>query len=120
MSRVHKIGEGNNMSSKVLVLLEDDLDGSKASETVTFGIDGTQYEIDLNEQNAQKLRGDLDGYISKARKVGGRRSGRRSTDGRGNVDLRAVRAWASSNGIELATRGRIPGVVIDQYRAAGN
>ena len=45
------------MSSKVLVVLEDDLDGSKASETVTFAIDGTQYEIDLNEQNAQKLRG---------------------------------------------------------------
>ena len=38
------------MSSKVLVVLEDDLDGSKASETVTFAIDGTQYEIDLNEQ----------------------------------------------------------------------
>jgi hypothetical protein len=40
------------MSSKVLVVLEDDLDGSKASETVTFAIDGTQYEIDLNDQNA--------------------------------------------------------------------
>ena len=57
------------MSSKVLVVLEDDLDGSKASETVTFAIDGTQYEIDLNDQNAKKLRDALDGYVSKARKV---------------------------------------------------
>jgi hypothetical protein len=36
------------------------------------------------------------------------------------VDNRAVRAWAASNGIELSERGRIPGVVIEQYRAAGN
>ena len=108
------------MSSKVLIVLEDDLDGSKASETVTFAIDGTQYEIDLNEQNAQKLRADLDGYISKARKVGGRRSGRRSTDGHGNVDLKAVRAWAASNNVELSSRGRVPQAVLEQYRAAGN
>jgi hypothetical protein len=33
-----QIGEGNKMSSKVLVVLEDDLDGSKASETVTLGL----------------------------------------------------------------------------------
>lgn len=108
------------MSSKVLVVLEDDLDGSKASETVTFAIDGTQYEIDLNEQNAQKLRADLDGYISKARKVGGGRSGRKSTDGHGNVDLKAVRAWAASNNVELSSRGRVPQAVLEQYRAAGN
>ena len=47
------------MSSKVLVVLEDDLDGSKASETVTFALDGTQYEIDLNDQNAQAHAGWL-------------------------------------------------------------
>jgi len=108
------------MSSKMLVVLEDDLDGSKASETVTFAIDGTQYEIDLNNQNAQALRSALDGYVSKARKVGGRRSGRKSTNGSSNVDLKAVRAWAASNGIELSSRGRIPQAVLDQYRAAGN
>jgi hypothetical protein len=107
------------MSSKVLVVLEDDLDGSKASETVTFAIDGTQYEIDLNDQNAQALRSALDGYVSKARKVG-RRSNRKSTDGSSNVDLKAVRAWAASNGVELSSRGRIPQTVLDQYRSAGN
>jgi hypothetical protein len=107
------------MSSKVLVVLEDDLDGSMASETVTFAIDGTQYEIDLNDQNAQALRSALDGYVIKARKVG-RRSGRKSTDGSGNVNLKAVRAWAASNGVELSSRGRIPQAVLDQYRAAGN
>ena len=36
------------------------------------------------------------------------------------VDTKAVRVWAASNGIELKGRGRIPGHVVEQYRAAGN
>jgi hypothetical protein len=106
------------MSSKVLVVLEDDMDGGKASETITFAIDGTQYEIDLNDQNAKKLRDALDGYVSKARKVSGRRSTARK-DGSG-VDNTAVRRWAESNGIELSKRGRIPQDVVSQFKAAGN
>jgi hypothetical protein len=113
-----QIGEGNKMSSKVLVVLEDDLDGSKASETVTFGIDGTQYEIDLNSQNAQALRSALDGYVSKARKVS--RRTRKTSKSFSEVDSSAVRKWAAANQIELSTRGRIPTDVVSQYRAAGN
>ena len=106
------------MSSKVVVLLEDDLDGGKAEETIEFGIDGTTYAIDLSDQNAKKLRGALDGYISKARKVSGRRSTNRKASS--GVDLRAVRAWAASNGVELANRGRVPASVLEQFRAARN
>jgi hypothetical protein len=105
------------MSSKVLVILEDDLDGGKADETVEFGLDGTSYAIDLSDANAKKLRDTLDGYVSKARKTGGRRSSRR--DGT-KPDLKAVRAWAASNNIELSKRGRIPQSVLDQYHAACN
>lgn len=106
------------MSSKVLVVLEDDLDGSKASETVTFAIDGIQYEIDLNTQNAKKLRDALEGYVSKARKVSGRT--RKTSKSFGDVDTSAVRAWAASNGIKVSERGRIAADVVSQYRAAGN
>ena len=106
------------MSSKVLVVLEDDVDGGKASETITFAIDGTKYEIDLNDQNAKKLRDALDGYVSKARKASGKRSSSRKTSS--GVDLRAVRAWAASNGIELSSRGRVPSSVLERYRSAGN
>jgi hypothetical protein len=106
------------MSSKVVVLLEDDVDGTRADETIEFGIDGTNYAIDLNDQNAKKLRGALDGYINKARKVSGKRStSRKASSG---LDLKAVRAWAASNGIELSSRGRVPSSVLEQYRAAGN
>jgi hypothetical protein len=105
------------VSSRTLVILEDDLDGGEAAETVEFGLDGTSYAIDLSDTNAKKLRGALDGYISKARKTGGRRSSRRAGS---KVDLKAVRAWAASNKIELASRGRISQSVLDQYHAAGN
>ena len=37
-----------------------------------------------------------------------------------NLDLKAVRAWAASNKIELSSRGGAPANVIEQYRAAGN
>ena len=106
------------MSSKVIVLLEDDVDGSKADETIEFGIDGTTYAIDLSNSNATKLRGALDGYINKARKVSGKRS--TSPKASSGVDLKAVRAWAASNGIELSSRGRVPASVLQQYKSAGN
>jgi hypothetical protein len=105
------------MSSKVVVLLEDDVDGTRADETIEFGIDGTTYAIDLNDQNAKKLRAALDGYISKARKVTVKRSSRKTSS---DIDSRTVRRWAEANGIELSKRGRIPQDVVSQFRAAGN
>jgi hypothetical protein len=106
------------MSSKVLVILEDDLDGGKADETVEFGLDGAAYAIDLSDDNAKKLRGALDGYVSKARKVSGKRTSSRSAVS--PIDSKAIRAWAASNGIELSKRGRIPQDVVSQFRAAVN
>ena len=106
------------MSSKVIVLLEDDFDGTKADETVEFGLDGVAYAIDLSDDNAKKLRGALDGYVSKARKVSGRRSSGRKAGS--PIDNTAVRAWAEANGIEVSKRGRISQDVVSQFRAAGN
>jgi Lsr2 len=40
------------VARKVNVLLVDDIDGSDAVETVSFGLDGTHYEIDLNSDHA--------------------------------------------------------------------
>jgi hypothetical protein len=111
-------GGRNQMASRTIVLLEDDVDGSTANETIEFGIDGTTYAIDLSDSNAKKLRGALDGYISKARKVSGKRSTSRKASSA--VDLKAVRVWAASNGIELASRGRVPASVLERYRSAGN
>jgi hypothetical protein len=107
------------MATRVTTSLVDDTDGSEAQETVAFGLEGTTYEIDLSDRNAKKLRDALGPWVAKARKTGGRRSARKDGSG-SNVDLKAVRAWAASNKIDLSSRGRIPRTVIDQFHAAGN
>ena len=99
------------MAQKVQVLLVDDVDGSEASESVTFGFDGTNYELDLSQTNAKKLRDELGPWIKAARKTGGTRPPSKSNS---NVDLKAVRAWAASNKIEMSNRGRVPASIIEQ------
>ena len=47
------------MAQKVQTLFIYDLDGSEADGTVRFGLDGTEYEIDLNTDHAQELRDAL-------------------------------------------------------------
>ena len=105
--------------------LIDDLDGSEATETVTFGLDGTTYEIDLNKKNAAALRKVLEPYRKAARtghSTGGRRKAAPAATGRKSqrdYDIVQLREWAGSNGVELPARGRIPQAVVDQYKAAG-
>src|SRR3954454_2603588 len=113
------------MAQKTLVLLEDDLEGGEAAETVTFALDGASYEIDLNEINAKRLRASLEEFAASARKVTGGTSrkapaARRSSRVTHEIDPHAVRAWAASNGIQVSARGRLSASVIEQYRAAGN
>src|SRR5918998_1193241 len=111
------------MASKTVILLEDDTDGSEAAETVRFGIDGVDYEIDLSDRNAAKLRNALEPYVAKARrtgKSGGRRRGTARANGFGEVDTKAVRKWAEANDVKLSSRGRIPADVLQKYRAAGH
>jgi hypothetical protein len=68
------------MAQRRVVELIDDLDGKVLdhAETVTFGLDGVDYEIDLSDKNAAKLRGALAPYVAAGRAKSGRRSGGRS------------------------------------------
>src|SRR5437867_399314 len=61
---------GTGMARKVEVKLLDDTDGSQADETVAFGVDGSNYEIDLSHKNAERLRSDLEKFLHAARRVG--------------------------------------------------
>jgi hypothetical protein len=113
--------EHAGMASRTIVELTDDVDGKPAAETLRFGLDCREHEIDLSVKNAKALRKDLEPWAAAARRV----SGRRATRGAASrvetgVDNAAVRAWAASNGIELSARSRLPKDVIEQYRAAGN
>ena len=107
------------MVSRTTVELLDDVDGKLAAETVTFGLDGHEFEIDLTEKNAKALRKALQPWAASARRVGGRKA-RALTVVAVGVDTKAVRAWAASNGIEVSARGRLSADVVEQYRAAGN
>ena len=68
------------MAQRVNVVLVDDIDGNDAEETVSFALDGVDYEIDLSDKHAGELRNALSLYVGHARRTGGRRkSGRRSS-----------------------------------------
>jgi hypothetical protein len=112
------------MAQRIVRELTDDTDGKPADETVTFALDGREYEIDLTTKNAAALRKAFDVYVKNGRRIGGRRprssssAPTPSSSSKGEVDTKAVRAWAGKNGYELSARGRIPTSVIEAYRKA--
>jgi hypothetical protein len=108
------------MAQKVNVLLVDDIDGSDADETIPFGLDGAHYEIDLNSDHAQELRGQLERYVKAARKVTGSagrptRVRRTAPDDARNKE---IRNWARDRHLDVNDRGRIPAGIVAQYEAA--
>jgi hypothetical protein len=112
------------VAQKVNIVLVDDIDGSEATETVSFGLDGTSYEIDLNDKNAGALRDALAGYVGHARKVGaasrrGRRaSGSSSSSSAGGPSPKEIRDWARGQGMDVPERGRVSADVRAAYEAA--
>ena|SRR5436190_84380 len=106
------------LATKIAVELEDDLEGGPADETVRFGLDGSEYEIDLNKKNIRAFRKQVAPYVERARKAGRgprRRTGRTSANRGRSSD---IRVWAKNKGIPLNARGRIPAGVAEQYEAA--
>jgi hypothetical protein len=107
------------MAQKVNIVLVDDLDGSDATQTVTFGLDGTTYEIDLNDKNAATLRDVLSGYVGHGRKVGAApRRGRRAAAVGSGPSAKEIRDWARANGHDVPDRGRVSAEVREAYAKA--
>jgi hypothetical protein len=117
---------------KIITTLVDDVDGSEASQTVTFGLDGTTYEIDLNDAHAEELRATIDKFLGAARRVGGRVpkprsapaakviSGKPSNITKLKPDNSVIRAWARSNGYTLGDKGRISADIVKAYEEANS
>lgn len=110
------------MAQKIQVILIDDLDGGPADETVTFGLDGTSYEIDLSEENVAKLREAFAPWVGHARKLGrtqtrSRRPRAGSAPASG-TSANTIREWARANGYTVNERGRIAADVRAAYEAA--
>ena len=123
------------MAQRTVVHLVDDIDGTEIrdnqGETVTFGLDGATYEIDLTDQNARQLREAVHVYIANARRISGgrgrssatgsvptQRRGGSSTGRRDPEQTKAIKEWARANGHKVAGRGRISQSVVEAYEAA--
>jgi Lsr2 len=108
------------------VVLTDDLDGSEAAETITYTVNGQDYEIDLSEENTQRFYDTFGQYIERSRRVErqtaptrrGRGNGRRRGGAGGRDDIPLIRAWAESQGMDVSTRGRIKKEIIAAYDEA--
>lgn len=115
------------MAQRVTTTVTDDIDGSKNAETVTFGLDGAQYEIDLAKKNASALRKAMGEFVSAARTIDSangqsdkfprrrRARGAGKSAGGAKSDVKTIREWAAANGISTSTRGRIAASVVEQY-----
>ena len=110
------------MAQRVNVVLVDDIDGADAAETVSFALDGVDYEIDLSDKHAAELRNAVSLYVGHARRTGGRRKSGRRAPSAGSGDSGAtaaeVRAWARENGWDVPERGRVSADVREAYDAA--
>jgi len=111
------------VAQRVQIILEDDYDGGDADETVTFGLDGAEYEIDLSSENAALLRDAVAPWLAHARKIGGRKRTRaaaapRATAAESGGATSDIRAWAIENGMEVSSRGRISSEVRQAYDEA--
>src|SRR5579872_53181 len=111
------------MAQKIQTLLVDDLDGGQADDTVRFGLDGVDYEIDLSVKHAEALRKALAPYLATARRAPGSaarrpgRGGRRAASSNGAAPT-TVREWARSQGIAVKDRGRVPADLVARFKSA--
>jgi Lsr2 len=115
------------MAQKIEVRLvcdmhDGDVDGT---ETLTFGLDGSSYEIDLCDAHAAELRDVVAPFVGAGRRAGrgsaatGSRRGRRGAGGGAQRDnIAEIRDWARKNGHQVSERGRIAAGVLEAYDAA--
>lgn len=115
------------MATKVVRI--DDLNPKvEATETVIYGIDGKNWEIDLSRDNAQKLRDALAPFEAVSREISSKEAARRTaqaTNGPsgngqlfGDTDPSTIRAWAQANGYDVTNKGRVPEHVVSAYLQA--
>ena len=93
----------------------DDIDGTDGANPQTFSIGKDAWEIDLTDENAEKLQEALAPFIEHARKTGKAAAPKRAS--RGTTMSKSIREWAEANGHTVPSRGRIPQVVVDAYNA---
>lgn len=105
------------MAREARYVLIDDIDGSPAKETVRFAVGRDYFEIDLKERHVEEFDADLSRWVKHARRLPSRAAESSAQAVGGVNDAPLIRAWAREHGMELATRGRIPAAIREQYYA---
>lgn len=108
------------------VELIDDIDGSTATTTIEFTINGKNYIIDLSDENAAEFNKALAPYIEHARRARATKKKTASRKPRSSSEASRIkrqksaqiRAWALENGITVAKRGVLNQSAIDAYETA--
>lgn len=110
------------MAKKTMVQLVDDLSGQAIEDgegrTIRFAFDGAEYEIDLTNSNIEEFSNSLERFVRASRRVAGRRKSG-GTAGRasgGDNETAAIREWAESQGLKVASRGRISADIVERYK----
>ena len=111
----HICGERKKLTKNTTVTLIDDVSGEVADETVTFSLDGADYEIELTSTHAHQLRGVMMAWANAGRST--HTLGPRVVRVPTNQDERdAIRKWGGLHGYVFLSRGRIKYHIIDAYR----
>jgi hypothetical protein len=106
------------VAQRTQILYVDDIDGSEAEGTVRFGLEGVDYEIDLNKKHAEQFAAAIGPFIEAARKVSPAKRAAVRNARPVRHDQSDVRAWARSQGLKISDRGRIPADVLARYESA--
>ena len=103
------------MVQRKIIVLEDDIDGGNATETVSFSLDGRHYTIDLNEANAKRMRESFRPWLTAARRAGKPALGNRPVSDARREKVSKMRQWGRDNGWDIGNRGRVPRDLEEAY-----
>jgi hypothetical protein len=106
------------LAQKTIIELIDDLDGSLATESVNFGLDGVEYTIDLSPSNAGALRATFEPYRARSQRQGGRKQRNSDVQVNSKEQNQAIRAWARKRGERISDRGRISADLVARFHKA--
>lgn len=112
------------MAQRMTVTLTCDMEtGDKpGTQTITFGLEGRTYEIDLCDKHAKQFRDTMATFTAAGRRVAARASSttRRSRTASGDRErTQAIRAWARKKGLKVSERGRLSADIVAKYEASG-
>lgn len=102
------------MARQQIIQYFDDLDDSPLQEDevkiIRFSVEGTDYVLDLSEDNARAFHEALEPFVAAARED--------TKDVLEKTDPADIRKWAQNKGMDVANRGKIPQQVLQAYRDA--